>query len=96
MSEDTGEESGSTEDQTKSSVPGCMSVPELILAKTYWVIVLYDGVHYAREVTEVHESTKDVKVSVMHKSGAYWKWPRKAVSFFISRRTSLERSVLLL
>ena len=78
MSADIDEESGSTEDQTKSIVPGCTSVPELILAKTDCIIVIYGGVHYPGEVTEVHESTKDVKVSVMHKSGAYWKWPHKA------------------
>ena len=62
-----------------------MSDSELLLAVSDWVIVVYDGIHFPGEETELDESAKDVKVSVMHKSGAHWKWPRKTDSILYKR-----------
>lgn len=47
----------------------------LEIAISDWVIVQYDGVQYPGEVVEVDTNMHEVKVNVMHRAGAYWKWP---------------------
>ena len=38
-----------------------------------WVLVNYDGADFPREKTNIVGS--DHEVNVMHKCGAFWKWP---------------------
>ena len=37
---------------------------------------MYDNEHFPGEIISVADDNGDVKVNVMHKAGAYWKWPR--------------------
>ena len=45
-----------------------------------WVIVTYDGLEYPGEVLSVDYDLKELRVSVMHRSRAFWKWPRSVDS----------------
>jgi len=45
------------------------------VAVSDWVIVTYDGLKYPGEVISVDCNMQEARVSVMHPSGAFWKWP---------------------
>ena len=53
------------------------------LSPGQWVIVAYDGEHHPGEITQI--SLPNIEVSVMHKSGQYWKWPNHVDKLFYIR-----------
>ena len=40
-----------------------------------WAVIAYDGEQYPGEVTALSD-IEGVEVSVLHKSGSFWKWPQ--------------------
>lgn len=47
----------------------------LTLTIGQWVVVTYDESNYPGEVTNVEDS-ENFEISVMHRSGQFWKWPK--------------------
>ena len=67
--------------------------PALIkVAVSDWVIVTYDGLKYPGEVISVDRNMQEVRVSVMHPSGAFWKWPRP-VDSILYRWTNVVKKI---
>lgn len=59
---------------TSSTVDPSHNTIELHISD--WVVVVYDDEHFPGEITSVaDDDSGDVRVNVMHKAGAYWKWP---------------------
>ena len=68
-----GEEEG--ESQCHSGTLAAVSNGESVTLKVgEWVLVLYDGIEFPGEVVACGES--EAEVSVMHRSGNSWRWPR--------------------
>ena len=54
-----------------------------------WVLVNYDGADFPGEITNIVGF--DYEVNVMHKYGAFWKWPLTEDRIFYDRKNVVKK-----